>query len=361
MTKICILIGRLNGGGAERSAGLLSYILSNLGYQVSIIILQDDINYAFKGHLINLGKLKGRSVLDKTLKYLELKKTLKQNQFNLILDFRVKMFSFREFVLNTFVFKAANMINMVRSYNLKWYLPGSKFFSKYMYGKYAGINTVSYKIQEQIKSRYKFSNVNTIYSPIDINHIKKKAEIKIESTFEEEFIIAVGRLDVNKQFGELIQAYGKSVLLKKKIKLYILGSGYEKEKLLTIIGRLNLGNFVKLLPFQENPFIYMKQAKFLVLSSKKEGFPRVLIESLACATPVISFDCNSGPSEIIDNEKNGLLVEDQNFIKLTVAMDRMVLDSNLYSVCKDNALKSVDRFSMEVISKEWKEYIKELV
>jgi N-acetylgalactosamine-N,N'-diacetylbacillosaminyl-diphospho-undecaprenol 4-alpha-N-acetylgalactosaminyltransferase len=73
----------------------------------------------------------------------------------------------------------------------------------------------------------------------------------------------------------------------------------------------------------------MKNAKFTVLASKNEGFGNVLIESLACATPVVAFDCLSGPSEIIQDRNNGLLVENQNFKKLA-QMDLMIEDHDLY-------------------------------
>ena len=84
----------------------------------------------------------------------------------------------------------------------------------------------------------------------------------------------------------------------------------------------------------------------------------MLIESLACETPVVAFNCFSGPSEIIVDQENGLLVENQNQEKLILAMNEMVLNEKLYYHCKQNAKLSVQRFSLETIGNQWLELMK---
>ncbi len=79
----------------------------------------------------------------------------------------------------------------------------------------------------------------------------------------------------------------------------------------------------------------------------------VLLESLACETPIISWDYASGPNEIIIDKSNGLLVENQNSEKLIEAINLFISDNNLYLHCKENALTSVKQFSLEIIGAEW--------
>lgn len=357
--KICLLIEQLNRGGAERSAGLISTILSNLGYKVILITLIDEIVYPYTGELINLGKYKNgsRTVLNKYYRYRRLLHEIKLHQFDVILDFRMKNFPLREFLLNKLIFRT-KMVNMIRSFNINLYLPNPRILSIYLYKNYSGINTVSFIIQKEIEKRYDFLNVSTIQSPIDIDFINNKSKENLHVA--DKFVISVGRLDPVKQYDKLLVAYNKSILPEHNIKLYIIGVGKEKDLLTKIVGDLNLQKMIKILAFQENPFNYIRKAKFLILSSKNEGFPRVLLESLACRTPVVSFDCQSGPKEIIQHKQNGLLVENQNFEELTRALSEMVRNSSLYDKCKANCLNSLSRFSMESIGKQWKKYIEKL-
>jgi glycosyltransferase involved in cell wall biosynthesis len=358
--KICLLTDMLNGGGAERSAGLLSIVFTELCYDVVLITMIDDISYPFSGKLINLGKFKNgsRSILNKFYRYRELYKLMRQDKFDIVLDFRMKNFPIREFFLNCFVFNT-KMVNMIRSYNLKWYLPDPSILSRYLYQDYSGINTVSFEIKSEIEKRYNFINVNTIHNIIDINFVKEKAKENLETNYD--FVLAVGRLNSIKQFDKLLDSYFNSILPQKDIKLYIMGEGGEKSRLAEKIMTLNLQAKVKLIDFQENPFKYMAKASFLILCSKNEGFPRVILEALACGTPVISFDCKSGPNEIIQHKKNGLLVENQNFKALTEAINELNTNTFLYDNCKINSVNSVEQFSVNSIGEKWKVYLDELL
>ena len=82
------------------------------------------------------------------------------------------------------------------------------------------------------------------------------------------------------------------------------------------------------------------------------------LESLAVGTPVISYDCFSGPNEIIKNNQNGILVENQNEEKLIRALNLFSEIDMLYAHCKQNAAESVAAFDIEIIGKQWLELLK---
>ena len=160
-----------------------------------------------------------------------------------------------------------------------------------------------------------------------------------------------------KQFDKLIETYSKTKLPQLGVQLRILGRGILIEDYKQLAIKLGVGEDVLFEGFQPNPYPWFKNALFFVLCSKFEGLPRVLIESLACGTPVISMDCKTGPREIIEHKKNGLLVPDGDFKKLREEIDRLYEDKMLLERLTANSSKSIRHFSMKEIAKEWRELL----
>ncbi len=79
----------------------------------------------------------------------------------------------------------------------------------------------------------------------------------------------------------------------------------------------------------------------------------VILEALACSVPVVAFNCPTGPNDVIANKNNGLLIENQNIEALITGMNRMLDDIDLHRLCKNNALKSVQKYSIDVIGQQW--------
>ncbi|MCF8320632.1 MAG: glycosyltransferase [Flavobacterium sp.] len=357
-TKIALIGYRLGIGGAERVMANLSIFFDKQGIDVHNIIVVDEVSYDFSGKLINLGKLKNKSngIFNKLNRYLFLKNYLHENNFDFIIDFRFRNKPIQELLISKFLYKSKT-IYTVHSYLIDHYMSNWSFLTRLTYDDSFKIIAITNKTKELIENKHQLFNVQTIYNPINIEEIHSKFNESTEINFE--YIIGVGQMETEvKQFDKLITAYSNSKLPELNIHLVLLGDGIKKTDYMQLAHKYKVRDKVHFLGFQKNPYSYLKRAKFFVLSSLNEGLPNVILEALACGTPVISFDCLSGPSEMIINEFNGLLVENQNVDKLTEAMNLYVENTDLYTICKENALPSCQHFSIDSIGQQWLDLIK---
>jgi len=353
--KIAIVSFSLGTGGAERFAGALSTMLESIDYEVHHIIVNNVVDYSFSGKLYNLGALCEHSFLglQKIKKGLLLKKYLEREGINIVIDNRTRNSFLRDWCTNL-IYGKRKVYFMIHSFYLQNYLPKSVFLATKLYQNAVRIVCVSKSIEEQVNQQYGLKKTITIYNPIKSIIV----EAPINVAVPENYILFYGRLeDAVKNFSLLINAFFQSKIYEKGIHLVIMGDGSSEARIHELITELELENYVTMIPFQKDPFALVKLAKFTVLTSYYEGFPMSVIESLALGTPVVSVDCNSGPREVIVNEKNGLLVENHNVSKLSDAMSRFVHDEELYRVCKENAAASVAHLSLDKIAAQWKEIL----
>lgn len=354
--KVALIGDCLSGGGAEKVLSLLSFYFENQGLEVHYCIFRNSISYDFAGTLLNLGEINpnSKSIFRKWHRFFAFRKFIKQTEFDLIIDFRLKSNFFFELIVTQWIYPKHTVFS-IRSGILNYYLPNSLFLTTIIY-KNSRFAVVSEAIKAVVLEKKLKHNPICIYNPIDFELVETKKNDVIEPI--DNYVLAVGRMNEVKQFDELIVAYSKSNLPAGNCKLVVIGEGKEQSKYTELVAQLGLTDLVLFLGSVSNPFPYYKAAIFTLLCSKNEGFPNVLLESLAVETPVISFDCFSGPSEIIQNKCNGLLVENQNFEKLTEAMNQLYSDTDLYNLCKLNAKNSVAHFSIEKIGKQWLEFLK---
>ena len=153
--------------------------------------------------------------------------------------------------------------------------------------------------------------VTTVYNPIDFKNLAAMAKEPLDQPWfgegEPPVILAIGRLEVQKNFPNLLRAFAL-VKAKRAAKLIILGEGSLRNSLTALVKEMGLEGDVSLPGFVGNPAGYMAKAAVFAMSSSWEGMPVALIEALALGTPVVSTNCPSGPAEILDGGKYGELV-----------------------------------------------------
>ncbi|MGE7778632.1 glycosyltransferase family 4 protein [Peribacillus sp. NPDC097264] len=172
-------------------------------------------------------------------------------------------------------------------------------------------------------------------------------------------IIAAGRLVPQKGFDLLIEAFKIVNQKYPDWKLKIFGDGREKNNLLDLITKYKLYNHVILMGSTQHIDIELSKASIYALSSRFEGFGMVIVEAMQCGVPVVSFDCPKGPSEIITQNEDGILVEDGNVEKFAESLMELMDNAEKRKYFAKNAIENVKRYEIENIGKIWEETINE--
>jgi glycosyltransferase involved in cell wall biosynthesis len=173
-------------------------------------------------------------------------------------------------------------------------------------------------------------------------------------------LLAVGRLLKNKGFDQLLEAFTSLAQKHGNWDLVILGEGPERGALESQVLATNLNGRVALPGRAGNMGEWYERADLYVLCSHFEGFPNTLVEAMAYGVPTISFDCDTGPRDIIRHAVDGLLVPPGDVAGLNAALDRLMGDSALRTRFAARAVESRKRFSIERIAGMWEELFTEL-
>ena len=181
------------------------------------------------------------------------------------------------------------------------------------YKNFNDVICVSSSVKKVMEDKFKLeNNLKVIYNPIDAHQILEKAkEFSIEKDLKKINIITVGRLENQKGFDRRINAIGRINSDKLNIHLNILGEGSKYNELKDLIHLNKLENTVSLLGFKKNPFPWVLSSDIFICTSRAEGYSLVIAEAMVLGIPIISVNC-SGPNELLDFGKYGLLIENSD-------------------------------------------------
>ena len=200
-------------------------------------------------------------------------------------------------------------------------------------------------------------NKNKIYTIPNFVDANNNSIYNIDS----KTIVSVGRLDESKGFDQLIKAFEAVSKFYKDWTLEIYGSGPLMKELNELIIELSLENKVLLLGNYKTKKEAFSNKSMYVCSSIFEGLPLSLIEAQAYNLPIVSYDFASGPSEIVVNNSNGILVEPNNVSRLAEAILRLINNPEERISMSNKTTLSKDKFSKEVVLCKWNDLLKELL
>lgn len=346
MEKIALIINSLSSGGGERVVATLSQGFAK-NYDVTIIVFNsNDVDYDYGGKLIDIECIEKKGLIGKSYNLLKrsykLKKLFNREKFDHI-------FGFMESANYPSILASRETIASLHI-DFHFLGPIDRTLISSFYPLAKSVAPVSDDIASSLRNQLKLNNVSRIYNPVPFEELERLSSVPFEHP--RKFIIAVGRLTYQKHFDLMIEAYSKSKT-QQDCDLIILGDGELREDLEAQVKALGMEDKIHLPGRLKNPFVYMKNAEFMALSSRAEGFPMVLIEALSLSCPVISADCPTGPREIVQNGVNGFLIEAGKQEILSDAMDKLFYDKALREKFSANARKSVEHLSVENICEEW--------
>lgn len=357
--KIALLIPNLAGGGAERMMARLATRFADLGHTTDLVLLNRQRNHyasevSSRVRVVDLGVGRWRLANgvwafrrylrsqrpDCVLSALPTANTvaawagrLTEHPPRLVISER-----------NTSSSALGGLTPRRRS--LPVALRGFLIRSSYRFAD--GIVAISDGVAERLKTvpGVDVEKMHLIHNPAWSPEIEKRAAEPVSHAWLQvsgpPTLLSVGRLEAQKDFATLIEAFA---LLDPRLqaRLIILGEGSQRAVLEALVRRLDLQDRVSMPGFVENPFSFMSRASMFVMSSLHEGFGNVLVEAMACGTPVVATDCPSGPADILDGGRYGRLVPVGDAAALAAAMEATLAKPISPSVLKQRAM----HFSLE--------------
>lgn len=313
--RIAFLLNNLNGGGAERVAVTVANTLAEKGHEVSLVL-----NRRQGPYLADVSEEVKVVVLGQRMLYVLplLLKLLRREQFDAVLTI-LDQPSIAALLLKPFIGKTR--IIVVECNNPLpveggprkpvWRLVRS--LRRWLYPRSDHIISKSEGIKHALITHFgcRTGQVTAIANPVDIARIDMLAAEPPDHHWltnrETSVILAVGRLEPQKDYATLLYAFA---LLRQSrpARLIILGEGGERFALEALAQRLGVAGDVDMPGFARNPYALMRDSDLYVLSSRWEGWPNALVEALACGTPVVATDCDSGPRDILRDGEFGTLV-----------------------------------------------------
>lgn len=177
----------------------------------------------------------------------------------------------------------------------------------------------------------------------------------------EKVAVAVGRLDYQKGFDDLIKIWAMVQPVFPDWRLHIYGEGKLKHELQMLIEDLDMKQHIHLYqPTKNIEEVYLGSSVYL-MTSRYEGLPMALLEAQACGVPLLSYTCKCGPRDIIEHGRNGFLIEEGDKVAFVTRLREVLSSDSLRRKMGDEAKRMSERFSETVVMQQWVKLFKEVL
>lgn len=347
--KINFLTASMVGGGTERVIALLANHFVEQGHEVTIMMLADNrVEYSLneKVEILQISSTTGGRIKERIKRIAKLRNYFRKNRNDIYLSFGTET---NLFAIAASTFLRCKMILSERSDPNKCEFKRLRDFF-YSYGNYFVFQTEDAKkcFSKKIQSRSA-----VIPNPIPT------AIPKLFQGIREKKIVAVGRLEQEKNYFLLCDAFAKFSKEKNEYTLHIYGKGSLLQELKSYVKKLKLEDRIIFEGFQKNVLEHIKNAGMYVLSSDYEGISNAMLEAMAMGLPVIATDCPIGGARmLLENEKKGILVPMNDSEAMSEAMKKISDNQDLAEKFSLEARKVREIYSIPSICAKWMEVIR---
>jgi len=361
--KITFLISTLSGGGAEGVCVGIANSFAENGWKVDLVVLNLN-NEAYLNRISKKVNLVVLNVNHARYSSFSLFKYILKNNVKTILVFNYELSVVLTILRILFRIKINIISRNISTFSAKM----SQFYQlslwdryvvapliKYFYHRVDYVVNQSNGMRDDLISIYPKLNSSTcvIFNPIPTQLIEYANQNDLSKIKKQDYLLCIGRLEKIKGFHHAIKAFAGIVKKYPYLRLKIVGKGSEEQRLKKIAIDYSLSDRVDFEGFTKDIIPYYLHARVTILPSLYEGYPNVLIESISMNTPVIAFNCPSGPNEIILDGRNGYLVENQNVDDLRKKMLNFPYDKFIYK----DLVNSIKKNHIDVVFKQYENLI----
>lgn len=352
--KIALLLQTLGKGGAERVASLLSQQFAREGHEVSVLLWEDVQHYPHGGTLTVLNTPATTSLLGKLLNLFKRAYLLRRWYLAHQPDLLISLMETANIPAALSGVPVVISVHLDPRFELASY---QRLLMRWLYplSNVKARVAVSHGIAQVLENNFGIKDWRVIANPVDLSDIAQQQALPILPVvpgLQADYVLGIGRLHPQKGFDLLIDAYAQSGLCRVK-PLVILGEGDGRGQLMAQIAQLDLQAWVFLPGWADNPFPWFAGAWAFVMSSRSEGLGNTLIEAMACGCACIAADCDFGPRDIVQHERNGLLVEPESSAALAAALNRLHHEPQLWQQLRDSGRERAANYNLPVIACAW--------
>lgn len=367
--NLLILIHSLNTGGAERVTSNLANHWAEKGWQITMVTLtsidQDfyQLHPAVKRISLDVAG-KSSSALAGIVNNLNRIYALRQVIKQVKPDVALAMMSTANILLtiSTMGIKGLTTIGSERTYPPRIPLGRQwEWLRSLLYGRLDAVVALTQESATWLRQHTRAQKIVVIPNAVPWPFPQQLPNLKLPLPQPgKHLLLAVGRLSEEKGFHHLINIFKNLADDFPDWKLVILGDGPDRQALETQVSSLGLQDRIRLPGRAGNIGQWYSLSDLYVMSSRFEGFPNTLAEAMAHGLPAISFDCDTGPRDIIRHDVDGLLVAAGDITALEVALRRLMKDKCTRLQFRAKAVEVQERFSTRKITREWENLIEHL-